>query len=570
MDTNTSFETIILNKDYQIKLLEERLSFALKQLDDKEKQIEHYKALVKTMHELLESNRAASSKERTTPNSKQQSLANNRTPPGFENNKFSIKGRKIQSFHFGDTPQQTSPGDDNSYYYRQMYPSVTIAAPDTSEEEDDVSAEEFVMNHHKQQQEEEIVIKSPSQVLKKSKSHTSLAQISNVPSKEQEQRRTAHLSASTSVLPNLPKNSKSYSPNSTNQSRADTIDWRTAGKLTKSRSMTSVYSALEENKLDMKFPELEQMAGQIYQLSKYQQGCRFLQKQLEDDSKNVGVILNELYDHLTELMTDPFGNYLFTKLVECCDQEQRNKLLLRILPELSNSAFDMYGTQSMQKIMPFLSDEQIDAMIASLKPTVIPLIKHNKANYLIQYFLDKQSPPQQEWIYEAVLNHMEEIARDKVGCVIIKRCVDHANEKQLAAIVDKIKDYTLSLVQDPFGNYAVQHILQKFPQNELSSKLVVQLLGNLAVLCTQKFSSNVVETCLNIADLETRKKLLEELIECEPLPQLLNDRFANFVIQTALDVAETDQRMRLVKKILPHLGNYTQFTKRLQKKILQL
>ena len=32
----------------------------------------------------------------------------------------------------------------------------------------------------------------------------------------------------------------------------------------------------------MKFPELEQLVGQIYALSKYQQGCRFLQKKLED------------------------------------------------------------------------------------------------------------------------------------------------------------------------------------------------------------------------------------------------------------------------------------------------
>lgn len=65
--------------------------------------------------------------------------------------------------------------------------------------------------------------------------------------------------------------------------------------------------------------------------------------------------------------------------------------------------------------------------------------------------------------------------------------------------------------------------------------------------------------------------MLQEIMDSEALPQLLNDRFANFVIQTALDVADEEQHSLLVKKILPHLGrHYSPYTKRLQKKILQL
>jgi len=49
-------------------------------------------------------------------------------------------------------------------------------------------------------------------------------------------------------------------------------------------------------------------------------------------------------------MTDPFGNYLFTKLVEHCSVEQREELLMKILPEINTVAFDMYGTQSMKRL----------------------------------------------------------------------------------------------------------------------------------------------------------------------------------------------------------------------------
>jgi len=234
-------------------------------------------------------------------------------------------------------------------------------------------------------------------------------------------------------------------------------------------------------------------------------------------------------------------------------------------------AFDMYGTQSLQKMMPFLTESQIDAVVEALKPSAISLIKHNKANYLIQYCLDHLPAKHNQWIYNSVVDCMEEIARDRVGCVIVKRCIDHATEEQKQRLTLEISNKVLSLVQDPFGNYVVQHVLEKYPSELQSSKMIRNLLGSINELCVQKFSSNVVEKCLQIADLETRTAMLAEIIDSDMLPQLLNDRFANFVIQTALDVALPDQRQLLVKNILPHLGrHYSPYTKRLQKKILQV
>jgi len=335
--------------------------------------------------------------------------------------------------------------------------------------------------------------------------------------------------------------------------------------------MTNVYSSLEENRFDMKFPELDQMVGQIYALSKYQQGCRFLQKKLEENiDANTKIILNELFDHLVELMTDPFGNYLFSKLMEFCDPHQRSIVIDKILLNLLTIAFDMYGTQSMQKTMPFFTDAQIEAMRDTLKPSAIALIKHNKANYLIQYCLDHLDQKFNGWIYDAVIGSIEEVGRDRVGCVIVKRCIDHAKEPFNTKLLNEITNKVLVLVQDPFGNYVVQHVIEKYQHSEVQN-LIKNLFGSVTDLCVQKFSSNVVEKCLKVSNPDVRFALIKELIESESLPQLLNDKFANFVIQTALDVAETEQRTLFVNTILPHLGrHFTQYSKRLQKKILQV
>lgn len=45
--------------------------------------------------------------------------------------------------------------------------------------------------------------------------------------------------------------------------------------------------------------------------------------------------------------------------MEHCNPQQREEMLQKILPELLTTAFDMYGTQSLQKMMPFLTERQV-------------------------------------------------------------------------------------------------------------------------------------------------------------------------------------------------------------------
>jgi hypothetical protein len=45
--------------------------------------------------------------------------------------------------------------------------------------------------------------------------------------------------------------------------------------------------------------------------------------------------------------------------MECGSAPQRAKVLSKIHPEVLPAAFDMYGSQSLQKIMPYLSDQQV-------------------------------------------------------------------------------------------------------------------------------------------------------------------------------------------------------------------
>ena len=108
-------------------------------------------------------------------------------------------------------------------------------------------------------------------------------------------------------------------------------------------------------------------------------------------------------------------------------------------------------------------------------------------------------------------------------------------------------------MQDPFGNYVVQYVLDKSRNNE-ANQIIAQLQGRLEQLSMQKFSSNVVEKCLQHASSTELAPLVHELCESERMRKFLNDQFANYVVQRALVVANDEHGMQLVQAIRPHMA----------------
>jgi hypothetical protein len=135
-------------------------------------------------------------------------------------------------------------------------------------------------------------------------------------------------------------------------------------------------------------------------------------------------------------------------------------------------------------------------------------------------------------------------------------------------LVNEITYNALTLVQDPYGNYVVQYILD-LNDNRFSDAVIRQFTGNVCALSVQKFSSNVIEKCVRVAEHSTRKILIEELLNRTRLEKLLRDSYGNYCVQTALDYAEPGQRALLVegiRPVLPLIRN-TPYGKRIQNKL---
>jgi hypothetical protein len=316
--------------------------------------------------------------------------------------------------------------------------------------------------------------------------------------------------------------------------------------------------------------QLEQLGGEIYSLCKDQHGCRYLQKKLEErQPEQVHMIWLETNQHVIELMTDPFGNYLCQKLLEFCNDEERTVLIKNASHDLVRIALNQHGTRALQKMIEFISTPgQVQTIIDALRFRVVELIQDLNGNHVIQKCLNKLSPTDAQFIFDAVGTHCVDVGTHRHGCCVLQRCIDHASGAQKAWLIRQISDNAYILVQDPFGNYVVQYILD-LNEPVFTEPLVAMFAGRVGQLSKQKFSSNVIEKCLRCAQEPSKDMLIEEMLQPSELDRLLRDSFANYVIQTALDYANPPMKARLIEAIRPYLPaiRTTPYGRRIQAKI---
>jgi hypothetical protein len=337
-----------------------------------------------------------------------------------------------------------------------------------------------------------------------------------------------------------------------------------------------------------KRPPLRELLGHVRRLSRDQVGCRLLQQALDEEGDTAATaILNEGLSFWGEAMVDPFGNYLFQKILEKITPSERILLVKTVSPRLVNASLNLHGTRSVQKVVElcaideangsyeYLNAEEdanqqesadstvlrnstnknessAEILTKALTPAAARLCIDSHGNHVIQRILLKLPYRYSHFVFDAVANSVGDVARHRHGCCVIQRCLDSPPSAARSNLVCKIVEKSLELMQDAYGNYVVQYVLDVCSDEDVHS-VCESVVGKVALLAIQKFSSNVMEKCLERCTDKVREAYLEELSDQEKIRELMMDPFGNYVIQRALAVASHTQALKLVDAMRPHL-----------------
>jgi len=318
-------------------------------------------------------------------------------------------------------------------------------------------------------------------------------------------------------------------------------------------------------------PPLDALLGQVRRLSRDQVGCRLVQQALDEEGPMAAtLILNEGLPFWGEAMVDPFGNYLFQKILERITAEERIMLVKTVSTRLVNASLNLHGTRSVQKIVELCTKDEenaksssdkdgaaneetaADVLTKALTPAAARLCIDSHGNHVIQRILLKLGHKHSKFVFDAVAESVGDVARHRHGCCVIQRCLDSPPGPARSNLVCRIVDKSLELMQDAYGNYVVQYVLDVCSDDDVHA-VCESVVGKVNLLAIQKFSSNVMEKCLERCSDRVKEHYMQELSDPERIRELMMDPFGNYVVQRALSVATHTQAVRLVEAMRPHL-----------------
>jgi hypothetical protein len=199
-----------------------------------------------------------------------------------------------------------------------------------------------------------------------------------------------------------------------------------------------------------------------------------------------------------------------------------------------------------------LPEEEI-FIINSVKYDCIAMCMDNNATHVIQRILICIEESKRLELNMILLSNLKNLIMDCNGICVIKKLIN-SNKSEVVRhkILEELVYNGLEYIQSPFGNYAVQHVLQEWGFNVCVDILNI-INDNIYSLSMQKFSANVIEKCLELANKETRDIMINELYNPGKLLGLLKNKYGKIILHKTLNYLSYqerfDKKQYLISKI---------------------
>lgn len=275
-------------------------------------------------------------------------------------------------------------------------------------------------------------------------------------------------------------------------------------------------------------------------MAKTKAGSKRLQQCIaKSRPEEIEKIVSSVAPNMGELMVDLYGNYMCQTLVQSCSSCQRLALLSGMRGSVINIARNSRGTHALQNLISIANLAEEEAIYQQcFSGHILALSKDPNASHVIQRLL--MTVKNKYFVIKEILGRVKELAMDKLGLCVIKKCVKDPQ------IFNEILEHCLVLMQDPYGNYAVQNVLETWKE-ECAFEFISSIQGKTAQLCIQKYASNVMEKAMKIENI--RQAIIRELINEAKLDLLLGSQYGCYVIRTAAIESDRNARLEMAEAI---------------------
>lgn len=183
------------------------------------------------------------------------------------------------------------------------------------------------------------------------------------------------------------------------------------------------------------------------------------------------------------------------KSLETLDETDLPPLLKEFHSNVLGCIHDQNGNHVIQKCIEVMSDKSREA-------------RDNGENSTADFFNE-----QIDFIVDDVMDNVKSLSCHPYGCRVLQRILEHCVEPKKSRALDEIHKCHRTLLDDQYGNYVIQHVLQFGRLEDRDSVLEIVAENGLLIMSRQKFASNVVEKLLKYGNAQQRKAVVREMLK---------------------------------------------------------
>lgn len=334
----------------------------------------------------------------------------------------------------------------------------------------------------------------------------------------------------------------------------------TEKQIPKNYSFNSPYGEMEKkskkeenNKHSSNIKKVLNMAEySFYNFLVTQKGSRVVQKALKHiNAKEIDILIDKLKTYIRNIAMDKYGNYFIQKLILICSPSQRIKIIHYLQKCFIEVARSPCGTHPLQYLMEKLDTKEEKKLVLSyILGHELDLSNDSRGTHVLQKFLNQTTDGDRYELNQNIIKLIDKLIVDAYGVCVLIKLIKNTKDKSIA---QRISDYiitkgALPFIQHPYANYVVQ-CLFNLGDISLFQNIIGVIVDNYLSLSIQKFSSNIVESCLKHAESDIIKKLFQKIVEDNKLETLLNNNYGNFVVEKLVAKLNQDEKNVLIKII---------------------
>ena len=313
----------------------------------------------------------------------------------------------------------------------------------------------------------------------------------------------------------------------------------------------------KNNQIENKFNNmsLQEITNKLDLIARKKNGCKYLEKFLKTMDNSSEIINKVFYPKLYwiklyELSNDLFGNYFIQEMIPQLDTNNLISFTNMVANNLLNLCLNPHGTRVVQILINTIKDNRFGLLLLlknELSKIMGELINNLNGSFVLMHYAIQIKD--NEMIYDFLNNNIVEVATNSYSCSALQKLIDIGTNQQGQKLIINIINNINNLVGNQFGLYVLQFIMNK-KNYYINDAILGKIMDRIIFLSKRKFSSNVVEKCLETCSPKSVNNLINIFNNQTIISDLIKDNFGNYVIQKLLIVCTNEQIKNQILKYI--------------------